>query len=112
MKQPFDRQNDPYVFVVMRADLSPAQQGVQACHAAMAATHQFGELPPNTRLVMATAKDQAHLLHLADLLDLRSAHYTLFSEPDHGIGFSAFATAPRPHATWKPLHALPLWNPA
>jgi hypothetical protein len=112
MKQPFDRHNDPYVFVVIRADLTPAQQGVQACHAAMAATHDFQELPSHTRLVMVTAQDQEHLLRLADKLEAKGAPCRLFEEPDHGIGFSAFATAPRPHATWKMLHALPLWSPA
>lgn len=111
-KQPFCRETARYCYVVVRSDLSLEQQMVQAIHAAMAATAQHGGLTENTRLALLCAKGQRHLLDLAVALDDQGKPFSLFHEPDHGIGYSALATAPGFHRDFKILHKLPLWKGA
>lgn len=109
-KQPFCREQAKYCYVLIREDLSPEQQTVQAIHAAMAATAEHGGLTPDTRLALLSVKDQSHLLTLAGKLEQSGAQFSLFEEPDHGIGFSALATAPGFHRDFRLLHRLPLWK--
>ena len=109
-KQPFCREQARYCYVLIREDLSPEQQTVQAIHAAMAATAEHGGLTPDTRLALLSVKDQPHLLTLAGQLEQSGARFSLFEEPDHGIGFSALATAPGFHKDFRLLHRLPLWK--
>lgn len=109
-KQPFDRQAATYCYVAVRKDLPLAQQVVQAIHAAMAATADHGGLTPHTRLALLAVDDEAHLLALASRLGREGVAFSLFDEPDHGIGASALATAPGPHARFRALRRLPLWE--
>lgn len=109
-KQPFCRETARYCYVIIRSDLTLEQQMVQAIHAAMAATAQHGGLTDHTRLALLCARNQQHLLDLAGALDDREQPFSLFHEPDHGIGYSALATAPGFHKDFKILHRLPLWK--
>lgn len=109
-KQPFCREQAKYCYVLVRDDLTPEQQTVQAIHAAMAATAEHGGLTVDTRLALLSVKDQSQLLALAGKLEQQGARFSVFEEPDHGIGFSALATAPGFHKDFKLLHKLPLWK--
>lgn len=109
-KQPFCREQAKYCYVLVREDLSLEQQTVQAIHAAMAATAEHGGLTPATRLALVSVKDRSHLLAMAGKLEQAGARFSLFEEPDHGIGFSALATAPGFHKDFRLLHRLPLWK--
>lgn len=109
-KQPFDRKAVTYCYVIVRQDLSLEQQMVQAIHAAMAATADHGGLKNDTRLAVVAVKNQAQLLEWAGRLERQGIAFSLFQEPDHGIGSSALATAPGAYETFKALRRLPLWK--
>ena len=85
-KQPFDRKAVTYCYVIVRQDLSLEQQMVQAIHAAMAATSDHGGLQSDTRLAVVAVKNQAQLLEWAGRLERQGIAFSLFQEPDHGIG--------------------------
>lgn len=109
-KQPFDRATAPYAVVAVRTDLPPAQQTVQACHAAMKAC-AGGALAEDTRLVLLGVPNRAALERLAERLAIEGARFALFEEPDHGIGASALATPPSVGPVPSALRKLPLWAP-
>ena len=111
-KQPFDRETAEYCHVLVRTDLSLPQQAVQAIHAAMAATAEHGGLRPDTRLALLAVPDQPSLLAWGQRLMAKGIAFSLFEEPDHGIGPSALATAPAPMAQRRCLQRLPLWEGA
>lgn len=110
-KQPFDRESARYCHVLVRTDLPLAQQAVQAIHAAMACVGEHGGLTPDTRLVLLGVSGEGELIHWARRLDSQGVAYSLFEEPDHGIGPSALATRPGLLAERKGLGRLPLWSP-
>lgn len=110
-KQPFDRASAQYCHVLVRTDLSLAQQAVQAIHAAMTCVSEHGGLTDETRLVLLAIPDQQSLLDWSDKLGARGIAHSLFEEPDHGIGSSALATAPGLLSERRCLGRLPLWSP-
>lgn len=97
-------------FVLVRQDLTLAQQLVQACHAAMGAGFEFtsGEHP---HLVLLGVPDKLSLDSWNAVLDRLEVPRHLFFEPDDGVGNSALATAPLPRRHWKHFRDLPLWAP-
>ena len=109
-KQPFDRASANYCYVIVRTDLPLEQQTVQAIHAAMAATATHGGLSADTRLALLAAKGLRELQDIAGRLERDGVEFSCFEEPDHGIGFSALATAPGPFAKFRCLKRLPLWR--
>lgn len=110
-KQPFDRGSALYCHVLVRTDLSLAQQAVQAIHAAMACVGEHGGLTPDTRLVLLGVSGHDELIRWARRLTSQRIAYSLFEEPDHGIGPSALATRPGLLTERKGLGRLPLWSP-
>lgn len=86
--------NHPYVYALVRADLSIEQIAVQACHA----VYEAGiHLPPGTdatRMIVCTVPDQAALLAAAVRLERNGVAHRLFFEPDNEVGYSALATEP------------------
>lgn len=46
-----------YIYILVREDLTLAQQGVQSAHAGMLAVSKYGGLNENTRLVILKVKD-------------------------------------------------------
>ena len=113
-KQAFDKEKALYTHVVVRQDLSPEQQMVQAIHAAASATAEFGGLTSDTRLVLLSVRNQDELQHLACQLNEKSIPFHMFHEPDYGVGFSALATPPDTMKNRKAFKKLSLWrfNPA
>lgn len=65
----------PYCYILVRTDLSPAQQLVQSCHAAMEATHKYG-LPERTHLVVCELSE--------------SIEYAEYYLSKHGVQFQTF----------------------
>lgn len=109
-KQSFDRNTAMYSHVVVRADLSPAQQVVQAIHAGMSVTAQYGGLQEDTRLVLLSVKDQQELSELAGKLESNQIPFSMFHEPDYGVGYSALATPPDVLKNRKAFKKLKLWE--
>lgn len=109
-KVPFDRNSAEYSHVIVRRDLSAEQQTVQAIHAAMAATAEFGGLSPTTRLVLMSIESESELMKLAERLSLSGVDYSLFHEPDHATGYSALATKPGPISERKMFKKFKLWR--
>ena len=110
-KQPFDKDQARMSLIIIRTDLTHAQQMVQACHAASMAGHRFTGWEEDTRMALLAARDLEQLANAADKLRAAGIDFHEFFEPDHDIGISAIATAPIP---WKQatraLRHLPLWQ--
>lgn len=111
-KVAFDKQEARYVYVLIREDLTPAQQGVQAVHAAMSAIHKYGGLTEDTRLAMLSVRDAKALEGWLEKLGRRGVPHQAFFEPDHGIGWSSAATAPISAEQGKIFRSLRLWDPS
>lgn len=89
--------SDPKLYVVVRADLSPAQQAVQACHAALALVEGWSAVPDT--LVLLSTQNEQSLLQLADAIEARcdlprgyALQLAVFREPDLGGQATALAT--------------------
>lgn len=108
-KQAFDRSEASYLFAAVRQDLPPAIQGVQLCHATATAA-AAGGLREDTRFVIVSVKDQEQLLELARQLDHDGVAFSMFEEPDYGIGYSALATHVAGVKTGKRFSRMPLWS--
>lgn len=110
-KQPFDKDQARMSLIIIRTDLTHAQQMVQACHAASMAGYRFAGWDDETRMALLAARDLDQLAQAADRLRKAGIEFHEFFEPDHGIGISAIATAP---IAWKQatraLRHLPLWE--
>jgi hypothetical protein len=106
------------LYVVVRSDLSPGQQAVQACHAALALA-ESGVAVPDT-LVLLAVPDEPALLQLADRIALGCAlpcgyrlQLEVFCEPDLGGQATALATdeeAARPLLRDLPLALTPCFH--
>lgn len=110
MKAPFDRAASRYIHAVVRADLSPATQGVQLAHA-IARSATKGGLDDDCRFVVVQVPDLGTLQEIASRLDIAGVGFCLFDEPDHGIGPSALATLQSDPSPGRLLKRLKLWNP-
>lgn len=82
----------PYVYVLIREDLSLEQQLVQSNHAALEAGFRFQKPHETAHLVMCMVPDQARLLAAAEHLERQGVEHHLFFEPDYEMGHSALAT--------------------
>ena len=84
-----------YIYVVIRRDLSFAQQAVQAAHAVIEATRQYIK-PDDTHphLVILTVADEERLNRVVYRLQDNSIPFQTFIEPDIGDQLTAIATAP------------------
>lgn len=109
-KAPFDPALAKTVYVLVRTDLSLAQQAVQACHAGMQAVARFGGLEPDTRLALLAIEGSEDLARWQRQLDNRGIPFTVFWEPDHNTGESALATPPLDERQGKAFARLPLWE--
>lgn len=87
------------LYLVVRADLSPAQQAVQAAHALQA----FNLLHPgltrrwydeSNTLAMLEVTDEAKLSELASVADAFGVEAARFREPDLGDSLTAIAIGP------------------
>jgi len=92
--------SDARLYVVVRADLPPGQQAVQACHAVTEYLYYNESVPPEARtIVLLSVRDEAALLRLVDEIELRlglargMAPVAIFREPDLDGQATALATA-------------------
>lgn len=87
--------NHAYMYVLVRNDLSKAQQTVQAAHAAIESGRKYlnpGDEHPS--VIMCSVKSEAKLLKCADEFAAQGIDHVIFKEPD--IGNKATALASRP----------------
>lgn len=87
------------LYVVVRADLSPGPQAVQACHAA----REFAALHPemerswferSNHLAILAVPDEQALVRLLARAEERGVAYAPFREPDYGDSLTAVAFEP------------------
>lgn len=106
-----DRDTKSYVYILVREDLTIAQQGVQVAHAGMLAISKHGGLKEDTRLVVLKVKNQQQLLDYFDMSKDNGLKAEKFFEPDYDIFWSAMSTAPISREEGKIFKKLPLWRP-
>lgn len=105
------REEADYIYILVREDLTLAQQGVQSAHAGMLAVSKYGGLREDTRLIILKVKDQSHLLEYDKLTESIGLKTAKFWEPDHKTGWSALSTSPMSREKGKIFRKLPLWRP-
>lgn len=104
----------PYVYILVRSDISIEQQIVQASHAALEAGFRFKKPDVTSSIVLLTVPNQVALESAAERLDRNGIDHHMFFEPDFGMGHSALATRPmvlksERHSMRKyPLYRAPL----
>lgn len=87
--------NHAYMYVLVRKDLSQAQQAVQSAHAAIESSRNYlapGEEHPS--VIICSVKSEQKLLMCADEFKEKGIDFQIFREPD--IGNQATALASRP----------------
>lgn len=114
--QDFSEQTAPSkhtLYVLVRKDISLAQQLVQTGHAAAEAGKQFYRQAHGiASLIVLSVPDKAALLKAHKHLEGKGLRTALFFEPDFNIGHSALATEPLPTEQRKHLMSWPLWKPS
>lgn len=86
--------DQPYVYILIRTDLSLAQQLVQSNHASLQAGFEFDKPNVTSNLVVLSVPDKPALLAAAAHLSLNGIEHHLFYEPDFEMGHSSLATQP------------------
>ena len=84
----------PYTYILLRKDISPEQQIVQAAHAALEAGFIYKKPDNTSYLIVLEVADEKELLAASQMLEQRGIEHTKFFEPDNGIGYSALCTRP------------------
>jgi hypothetical protein len=99
--------------VIVRADLSPAQQAVQGIHAAVEAGRR--DLIPaagdHPHLVFCTVPDERGLELAARQLRVAGIGHATFHEPDLGDSLTALCTAPVGPESRRHFRRYPLFLP-
>ena len=91
--------NNQKLRVVTRRDLTPSQQAVQACHAAIDFQHEHPEdsrvwQTKSNYLALLTVADEDALIKLITKAILLGIKHTIFREPDLGNVITAVAFEP------------------
>lgn len=88
----------PYVYVLVREDLSYEQKLVQASHAALEAGFRF-PMPRDAvaSVIILSVPNLASLTRASERLKSHGIDHHLFFEPDFDMGHSALATRPLRH---------------
>ena len=109
-KLPFDQDQALMSLVIVRTDITMAQQMVQACHASSMAGAAFDGWSENTRMALLATDSEDAMIEVANKLKKHGIAFCDFFEPDHGLGLTAIACAPIPWGkARKALPHLPLW---
>lgn len=100
------------LYVIVREDLNPSYQAVQAGHAAIQFQHDHSDIAnrwhrDSNYLVYLSAKDESHLFKLISKADNQDIKYSTFIEPDMGDQVTAIALEPC-EAAKKLCSSLPL----
>ncbi|MEM2159369.1 MAG: hypothetical protein QXN55_00230 [Candidatus Nitrosotenuis sp.] len=101
----------PYVYVIVRKDISHEQKAVQAFHATLKAGFAFQQPGRPASIVVLEVPGRCALLETAKRLERKGIEHIIFYEPDFGMGHSAIA--PRPvftSAERKIFYVYPLLN--
>ena len=96
-----------------RADLTPAQQAVQAIHSALEAG-RLGLIPTggdHPHLVLCTVPDELSLELAARRLRVEGIGHATFHEPDIGNSLTALCTEPLESSRRKLFRRYPLFSP-
>lgn len=97
---------------MVRKDLPPEQQTVQAVHAAFDAGKYFAN--HNDRdtpsVVICSVPDEHALIEAVHRLERKRVDHVLFTEPDMGHEATALATAPVNGNTRRIFSNYPLWR--
>ena len=99
------------MYIVVRRDLSPTHQLVQACHAAHESGIRFGNPDDISSLVVCSVPDEAELRRAAANCSLRGIKTYVFEEDDFGNQATSFATEPISGDVRKAFKKFPLWTP-
>lgn len=95
---------------MVREDLPPPQQAVQACHAVLEAARQ-GLIPDDIEhphLVMCALPNEERLDDFFDSVHYAGIKYACFTEPDLGDSHTAFCTEPLYGDSRKTFRSLKL----
>lgn len=84
----------PYVYVLIRTDISFEQQLVQASHAALEAGFRFKAPDEVASVIVLSVPSRQALLDASARLKTKGIDHELFFEPDFDMGHSALATRP------------------
>lgn len=98
-----------YVYVVVRKDMSPAMQMVQASHAALEAGYKSEKPNVPTHLVLFQLDDEKDLIDCSVDLQMQDIKHEVFFEPDFQLGYTALATLPTYQRNIKAFKGLSLW---
>lgn len=100
----------PYMYIVVRKDMSPEMQMVQACHAASEAAFQTDapELP--THIVLLQCENKRELSEVALRLTHIGIEFKTFFEPDNDLEYTALATLPTTKRNVRAFKKLKLWK--
>ena len=108
------------IYVFVRTDITLAQQGVQAAHAAVEAGARFYEPAKHgvASLILLQLSDLRALGKAQDALAVAGIDFTTFHEPDQDqarapgtpMGLSALATRPMLAHEWEFFRRWRLWN--
>jgi hypothetical protein len=102
----------PFVYLIVREDLSPPQQVVQSCHAAVeAARHLFPAELPHPHLIVCAVADEPALWRQLQRLQQQGVRLRAFFEPDRGNELTALATEPVFGTTRRLFRNLRLLTP-
>jgi len=85
---------NPYTYVLLRQDIIPVQQIVQASHAALEAGFRFEQPDTTSYLILLEVANEKELNSASKMLNRRCIEHHKFFEPDNGMGFSALCTRP------------------
>jgi hypothetical protein len=96
------------VYVVVRRDLSPRMQLVQAVHAGMEAAYLWPTRAP--WLVVLAADNISDLQRIAGELCEAGVRLEMFFEPDDDLGVTAFATEPIAPDRRRMFRRYRLWS--
>lgn len=96
--------------MLVRTDLSPAQQIVQACHAAHEAGIHLGDTSSVSSFVLCSIRDEESLKLAALKLESRGIRHRTFVEPVLDGQVTALATEPVSGAARKAFSSYPLWK--
>lgn len=97
--------------MIIRSDLTPAHQLIQATHAAHEAGIRFGNPDDISSMVVCSVPDEAALRLSAATCELRGIRKYLFVEDDFGNQATAFATEPISGERRKAFKNFTLWKP-
>ena len=85
----------PYIYIILRKDLDPVYQIIQAGHSLFEHGLKITTPPEQTaHFCLLEAKDETELLKIKERLEQKDFEHTLFHEPDYDTGYTSLAIGP------------------